>query len=116
MISIAHDELRVHAPGRATSLGPRGVDQGQRSFRHEEDRMKQLIAIAAFVTIGLFGYSYEAPSAQANNSTLSSPMVDSEVAAQEPMLSFTCPASRPICCEPGETRCLICITRTQQCP
>lgn len=77
--------------------------------------MKKLIGLVAFATIGLFGFTHEAPSAQADNGTLSSPLVDSELSAQE-VAGRTCPATRPICCESDATGCLICISRTQQCP
>jgi hypothetical protein len=78
--------------------------------------MKKLIGIAAFVTIGLFGYTHEAPARQADNGTMSSPVAANELDAQAPS-NLGCPASRPRCCEPdGTTSCLLCVGRTQQCP
>jgi hypothetical protein len=81
--------------------------------------MKKLIGLVAFVTIGLFGYTHEAPSAQADNSALSSPMTemtDSDLTVQAPQ-NFGCPASTPRCCEPtGPNSCAVCISSRQFCP
>jgi hypothetical protein len=78
--------------------------------------MKKLIGIAAFVTIGLFWYTHEVPSVQADNATLSSPMANSEIAVQAPS-ELGCPFTRPHCCEPdGNGGCLLCIANNQQCP
>jgi hypothetical protein len=78
--------------------------------------MKTLIGIAAFVTIGLFSYTHEAPSAQADTGALSSPLVDSSLAVQPPS-DFGCPWTTPFCCEPDENGgCYFCAGGDTQCP
>jgi len=78
--------------------------------------MKKLIGIATFVTIGLFGYTHDAPARQADNGTRSSPMADNELVAQASM-DFGCPIAHPICCEPEEDGgCYACAGGGVQCP
>jgi hypothetical protein len=78
--------------------------------------MKKLIWICAFATIGMFAYTHESPSAQADNGTMSSPMADSEIAVQAPS-ELGCPSSRPFCCEPnGNGGCLFCAGGGVHCP
>lgn len=78
--------------------------------------MKKLLWMVAFATIGMFAYTHESPSAQADNGTMSSPMADSEIAVQAPS-ELGCPSTKPTCCEPnGAGGCLLCIDRFHQCP
>jgi len=78
--------------------------------------MKKLIGIATFVTIGLFGYTHEAPSAQADNGTMSSLMANNELGAQAPS-DCGCPMAHPFCCEPDEDGgCYFCAGGGVQCP
>ena len=78
--------------------------------------MKKLIGIATFVTIGLFGYTHEAPSAQADNGTMSSLMADNEFVVGGPS-NLVCSSLRPFCCEFDDNGvCLFCAIHPLACP
>lgn len=78
--------------------------------------MKKLIGIVAFVTIGLFGYSPQTPSVQADNGATSSQMTDSQVAEQA-LGDHGCPPRTPFCCEVDEDgSCYACAGGGVYCP
>jgi hypothetical protein len=79
-------------------------------------RMKKLIGIVAFVTIGLFGHTQQTPSAQADSGAMSSEMTDSQLAAQ-PLDDHGCPPRTPFCCEVEEDgSCYACAGGGVNCP